>query len=65
MPTVRNILSVVSDAATGRATLETAFRAARIMNCHVDALHVRLSLEGDTRGARITGPARWQGLGDD
>jgi tRNA threonylcarbamoyl adenosine modification protein YjeE len=31
----------------------------------VDALHVRLSLEGDTRGARITGPARWQGLGDD
>ena len=41
MPTVRNILAVVSDAASGRATLETAFRTARHLNCHVDALHVR------------------------
>ena len=41
MPTIRNILTVVSDAATGRATLDTAFRAARQLNCHVDALHVR------------------------
>jgi tRNA threonylcarbamoyl adenosine modification protein YjeE len=29
-----------------------------------DTLHVRLSLDGDMRSARITGPARWQGLND-
>jgi len=27
-----------------------------------DALHVRLSLDDGERSARITGPARWQGL---
>jgi tRNA threonylcarbamoyl adenosine modification protein YjeE len=27
-----------------------------------DALHVRLALDGETRSARITGPARWQEL---
>jgi nucleotide-binding universal stress UspA family protein len=41
MPSVRNILAVVSDAGSGRATLATALRAARHLNCHVDALHVR------------------------
>ena len=41
MPTVRNLLAVVSDPSSGRATLATAFRAARHLNCHVDALHVR------------------------
>lgn len=29
-----------------------------------DTLHVRLSLDGATRSARITGPARWRELGD-
>lgn len=27
-----------------------------------DALHVRLSLDGGARQAKLTGPARWQGL---
>jgi nucleotide-binding universal stress UspA family protein len=41
MSSLRNILAVVSDPASGRAVLATAFRVARHMNCHVDALHVR------------------------
>jgi hypothetical protein len=27
-----------------------------------EALHVRLALHGETRSARLTGPARWRGF---
>jgi nucleotide-binding universal stress UspA family protein len=38
---IKNILAVVSDANSGRATLETALRVGRHLDCHIDALHVR------------------------
>jgi nucleotide-binding universal stress UspA family protein len=41
MPTVRNILAIVGDSNTTEATLATALRAGRHLNCHVEALHVR------------------------
>ncbi len=41
MSSIRNILAVVSDATSGRATLETAIRVGRHLECHVDAMHVR------------------------
>jgi nucleotide-binding universal stress UspA family protein len=41
MSTIRNILAVISDAAAGQATLETALRVADYLQAHVDALHVR------------------------
>jgi nucleotide-binding universal stress UspA family protein len=41
VPTVRNVLAVVSDAANGKAVLETALRVGRHLESHVDALHVR------------------------
>ncbi|MBL8645486.1 MAG: universal stress protein [Rhodospirillaceae bacterium] len=41
MSSIRNILAVVSDAVSGRATLETALRVGRHLECHVDAMHVR------------------------
>jgi len=39
--TIKNMLAVVSDAASGKAVLETALRVGRHLDCHVDALHVR------------------------
>ncbi|MDX2221400.1 MAG: universal stress protein [Rhodospirillaceae bacterium] len=41
LTSIRNVLAVVSDPATGRATLDTALRVGRFLDCHVDALHVR------------------------
>lgn len=41
MSNIKNVLAVVSDAASGRAVLETALRVGRHLQCHVDALHVR------------------------
>lgn len=38
---VKNVLAIVSDAVSGRATLETALRVGRHLDCHVEALHVR------------------------
>jgi nucleotide-binding universal stress UspA family protein len=38
---IRNVLALVSDAHSGRATLETALRVGRHLQCHIDALHVR------------------------
>jgi len=39
--TIKNVLAVVSDATSGRATLETALRVGRHLGCHIDAMHVR------------------------
>lgn len=41
MSSIRNVLAVLSDAASGRATLESAIRVGRHLDCHVDAMHVR------------------------
>jgi len=41
MSTVRNILTVINDAQSSRATLQSAIQVARYLNCHIDALHVR------------------------
>jgi len=41
MSAVRNILTVVTDAQTGRAALDTALQVARHLKCHIEALHVR------------------------
>ena len=41
MSTIKNIMAVINDAASGRATLRTAVRVARQFDCHIDALHVR------------------------
>lgn len=38
---IKNILAVIGDAGGSRATLQTALQVGRILNCHVDALHVR------------------------
>ena len=41
MSTIKNILAVISDAASGRATLQAALHVGDYLDCHVDALHVR------------------------
>src|SRR5262245_23382592 len=39
--TIANILAVVCDAKSGHDSLAVAFRTAKNLNAHVDALHVR------------------------
>jgi len=41
MSTIKNILAVMPDAESGRATLQTAVRLARQLHSNVDALHVK------------------------
>ena len=41
MSTVKNILTVITDAQSSRASLQSALLVARYLNCHLDALHVR------------------------
>lgn len=38
---LRNVLAVIGDPAGGRASLETAIRVGRHLNCHIEAMHVR------------------------
>jgi nucleotide-binding universal stress UspA family protein len=41
MPSIANILAIVSDEKRGAQSLTTAFRAGRHLNAHIDAFHVR------------------------
>jgi len=41
MSTIKNILTVIGDAQTGRSTLQAALHVAAHLKCHIEALHVR------------------------
>jgi nucleotide-binding universal stress UspA family protein len=38
---VCNVMAVISEPVSGRATLDTAIRVGRVLNCHVESMHVR------------------------